>query len=332
MTADSLLRVAFAVGHLLLSFSVAPLQAQDTGSALVWNTTASIVSGRPARQGAYPWYAIPAGNFLCGATLIHPDILLTAAHCDDFRISFVRPSLFRRKAEVLLGGNQRDGSDALERIEVDIQRLHPQHRLLSYDFMLVKLKRPSKAPLVPWNTNETSPIDGEPLTILGYGSTRVGGKSFDTLLEGQVNAVNYDTCKNDYDTEGSQPLDSSMMCAAKNGTDSCQGDSGGPLLNANGTLVGLISLGECENPLPGLYARVSEADQFIRDGICELSDLPPAYCNGRKASGVCNTCAGRWIRIGTQMHRKVFGVCFEICSTVTPSFWRFMGYKCGPCA
>jgi hypothetical protein len=81
-----------------------------------------------------------------------------------------------------------------------------------------------------------------------------------------------------------------------------------------------ISLGECDNPLPGLYARVSAADEFIRDGICELSDVPPAFCNGRKASGVCNTCAGRWIRIGTQTHRKVLGDCFEICSTVTLVF------------
>jgi secreted trypsin-like serine protease len=238
MTVDSLFRVALAVGHLLLSFHVAPLQAQDTASALVWNTTSSIVTGRPARQGKYPWYAIPARNFLCGATLIHPDILVTAAHCDDFRIGFVRPSLFRRKAEVWVATSATDPMPWNE-LRWIFNVCTPQNRLLSYDFMLVEVKRPSKAPLVPWNTNATSPIDGEPLTILGYSSTSMGGKCFDALLEGEVNAVNYDTCKNDYAAEGSQPLDSSMVCAAKNGTDSCQGDSGGLLLNANGTLVGL---------------------------------------------------------------------------------------------
>lgn len=40
-----------------------------------------IVGGTPADEGEYPFYAYPRGMMLCGATLIAPEILLTAAHC-----------------------------------------------------------------------------------------------------------------------------------------------------------------------------------------------------------------------------------------------------------
>lgn len=40
-----------------------------------------IIGGTPAAEGEYPFYAIPRGMMLCGATLISPEILLTAAHC-----------------------------------------------------------------------------------------------------------------------------------------------------------------------------------------------------------------------------------------------------------
>jgi V8-like Glu-specific endopeptidase len=46
-----------------------------------------IVGGTPAEVGEYPWYAVPARNYMCGASLIHPDILLTVAHCSG---AFVR--------------------------------------------------------------------------------------------------------------------------------------------------------------------------------------------------------------------------------------------------
>ena len=40
-----------------------------------------IIGGTPVDEGEYPFYAFPRGMMLCGATLISPQILLTAAHC-----------------------------------------------------------------------------------------------------------------------------------------------------------------------------------------------------------------------------------------------------------
>lgn len=42
-----------------------------------------IIGGTPVAEGEYPFYAFPIGMLLCGATLIAPQILLTAAHCGE---------------------------------------------------------------------------------------------------------------------------------------------------------------------------------------------------------------------------------------------------------
>jgi V8-like Glu-specific endopeptidase len=154
----------------------------------------SIIGGRPAATGAYPSYAIPDGKYSpCGSTLIHPDILLTGAHCGGY-VNLLRN---RGQEKVFIGGNFRSGSDAKETIALDLQCRHPKYRYNPlknpiYDFMLVKLKRPSSAPLVQWNTDPKIPADNELLTILGYGQTVSGNRKSkpDVLLQSQVESVN----------------------------------------------------------------------------------------------------------------------------------------------
>jgi trypsin len=292
--------------------------------------------GTNAAPGAFPSYAIPRGrNYLCGATLIHPDILITAGSCDDIRLTFVRPSLFRLRPMVYIGGTKRDGSDAAETIQVETQVDHPLYSKLYYDFMLVKLKKPSKAPVVPWNTDRFFPETGTPLTVVGFGATVDGGSPINTLKQTELDLVDFEPCKKAYGTElFTEPLNEEIhMCAKRAGNDICLGDAGGPLLTKDGVLVGITSYGEecAGSTYPSVFARVSAADDFIRDGICELSDFPPAYCTGRKKTTSCNTCPGLLWRTGTQLHRKVLGICMSSCFTVIPAFWEAMGWACGPC-
>jgi trypsin len=311
---------------------------QESTSTERNNTSVSIVGGNPTEFGKYPTYAISEGILLCGATLIHPDILISAAHCQGRFLSFAHPFYFLRRARVHLGGIRRDGSDAVETHNVEKFRRHPKYNKFllffggdEYDFSLIKLASPSAVTPSPWNTIQSVPADDEQLTIIGFGATTEGGLPTDELLEATVNSFNFALCNEAYD----DGLDEgTMICANATGTDTCQGDSGGPLFNSGKTLIGITSFGRgCAKPeYPGVYARVSAVDEFIRQGICELSDVPPAYCSDfNSASGSCDSCYGLVLATGFQLHSTILGRCIEMCSTLGYRFWKLLGWECGPC-
>jgi len=87
-----------------------------------------------------------------------------------------------------------------------------------------------------------------------------------------------------------QTIHDDMLCAGGDGKDSCQGDSGGPLiLLGNGPTetvqVGVTSWGsDCGTIHPGVYHRTSYTFDWIRENICDMSDVPPDYL-------LCNTAA-----------------------------------------
>lgn len=77
-----------------------------------------IVGGTPIDEN--PSYAIPGGNYLCGAILIAPDILLSAAHC---------VGVFRDNDEnsVILGGTSIWGDGSSVTIGVTSELPHEDY-------------------------------------------------------------------------------------------------------------------------------------------------------------------------------------------------------------
>lgn len=82
-------------------------------------------------------------------------------------------------------------------------------------------------------------------------------------------------------------ISSSMFCAGVSGggKDSCQGDSGGPIVikkSGQDVQVGVVSWGDgCGRPgKPGVYARVSVAEDWIKSEGCQLSSANPVFCDG----------------------------------------------------
>ena len=288
------------------------------------SASTNIIGGEPAPAGRYPYFA----HRRCGATLIHEDILLTAAHCNNF-LSFRTV-----KRRINIGSTKSDGSDAIDSMSAISFRNHPEYQiglLLGRpinDYSLVKLSRSSTVTPALWNIDRAHPVDQEELTIIGFGTTEQGGSLSDVLLETKVYVTNFAACDASY----SNVLDATVhLCAASPGKDTCQGDSGGPILDANGTIVGVVSFGRgCALPeFPGVYARVSTADAFIRQGICEMSSNPPGYCDAIPKSGMCDICGGI-IQKRTLLKFSLFGRCMQTCSGI-PGLLQSLGWECGTC-
>eukprot|EP00985_Skeletonema_marinoi_P015738 scaffold8222_cov88-Skeletonema_marinoi.AAC.1 len=135
------------------------------------------------------------------------------------------------------------------------------------------VKNADKIRYAKLNEDTNEPGDGEPLRVMGWGTTSSGGLyGSDILLQAEVDYVTNELCSSAYNV----PLPDGMMCAARTGKDACQGDSGGPLgmlasdegdRCADPILVGIASWGYgCADPdYPGVYTRVSYYADWIKE-------------------------------------------------------------------
>jgi trypsin len=236
-----------------------------------------ISGGTITEPGQYPYFATLASR-MCGATLIHPDILLSAGHCQ--KALAAEPMVF-------VGAHEVDGTrvTAAETRTIIRQYPHPDLDFVRWrnDLSIFQLDRPvNSLQPVQLNSDPDVPSPTSTLTVIGFGATLTERLS-DFLREVDVYPVDSDTCIRQYN-EATIIKPAIMLCASNPspGHDSCNGDSGGPLLDtATGTQVGIVSFGiGCGDPIfPGVYTRVSAYTNWIHDRICELSAVPPADCN-----------------------------------------------------
>eukprot|EP00192_Tetraselmis_astigmatica_P003225 CAMPEP_0117674750 /NCGR_PEP_ID=MMETSP0804-20121206/15212_1 /TAXON_ID=1074897 /ORGANISM="Tetraselmis astigmatica, Strain CCMP880" /LENGTH=559 /DNA_ID=CAMNT_0005483655 /DNA_START=132 /DNA_END=1811 /DNA_ORIENTATION=+ len=236
-----------------------------------------IIGGVEASPGRYPYMVFvqgctSLGCFSCGGSLIAPNVVLTAAHCNG------------DSQTVFIGGSNLI-HDEFDEIPVKNAYEHPMYDPVSIknDVLILELERESEeVPIILDKQGSQDGVDlpqsGNPgkldLTVAGWGVTEAGGGS-DTLREVKVDYMTHGDCKAAY---GSDMVTADMMCAAAAGKDSCQGDSGGPLFVKDkddegnylkDVQVGIVSWGfGCADPsFPGVYSRVSVAMQFIDETL-----------------------------------------------------------------
>ena len=253
-----------------------------------------IVGGSRAPVDRYSYYASvyqqygPSNYHICGASLIHDDILITAAHC-AMDADSVRVGAYTHLANS-------NGGASMHQSEVADFVTHPsfyadKYNRLHFDFALLKLKEPVTDPdllksIVKLDLNGEysdrydGSLGGESLTAIGLGQIEEEGDVAQFLQEVDISYVPRDKCFKTF--QGG--IGDDAICAVGDGKDACGGDSGGPLLlkaksnEETDVQVGIVSWGAgCAwKHYPGVYSNIHHVGAWIQEEVCKMTGVPSA--------------------------------------------------------
>jgi trypsin len=231
-----------------------------------------IVGGENAAEGelkyqlSLQWF----GSHICGASLVAPNLAVTAAHCVEGDVPGNLKLVAGEHNRNTVSGNEQ----TLSVSRIVVHENYDSPTIFSNDIALLFLSTEAVlnsfvdvVPIPPQMANSEGTI-----LVSGWGTTRSGGQLATVLQKVSIPIVSDADCQRSYPDETIQP---SMLCAGltEGGKDSCQGDSGGPLVAETGPtaghLVGIVSWGYgcAAAGYPGVNTEVSHFNNWIAQQV-----------------------------------------------------------------
>lgn len=197
---------------------------------------AKIIGGTEAEQGQFPWMACMylLGEPACGGVLVHPEWVLTAAHClldEDLEIFSMRINSINAYGDLNPnGGAQRDIAEVHIHPEYNFDELIGQH----VDLALFRLSEPVNGiPPINLPTGLDPSLLYEswsPVHLAGWGLVVEDGNNInpDTLQWVTSNVYDFDLCE----TAVGNTITDDFFCIGytegQSPSGAATGDSGGP--------------------------------------------------------------------------------------------------------
>lgn len=266
---------------------------KPTGRSLLNLTTCGrqssdrVAYGKIADVFEYPWMVLLGDinkDFHCGGSLIAESFVLTAAHCDRKRVSFVRVGETDLSTPIdCKSTSAADCAELYQDIPVARFIRHKRYSVSKKknDIALIKLTKPAKLnhnvrPIcLPLQEMLPRTLPRK-MTVSGWGYIEGQNVTSNELRFAHLPTVDLEQCQQYIDQlHDVYTVDESQVCAGggSDGADNCEGDSGGPLQYFGGkafVIHGVVSWGlaTCgKESAPGVYTKVSHYLSWIIDNL-----------------------------------------------------------------